>query len=153
MLVFGSHACGPPSHTPMQVIDTEKGKALADEYSIKFLETSAKNSINVEEAFITLAKDIKKRLIDTPEAGMCFLSVHATRFALSGRVSPTGMVSPTHTLYSLARLCRWWWQEGRGSAGHHQTGRLCTRTKEVLLIFFPGTAHFLFRTFFFLTCT
>jgi Ras-related protein Rab-8A len=50
-----------------KVVDTAKGKALADQYGIKFLETSAKNSINVDEAFITLARDIKKRLIDTVE--------------------------------------------------------------------------------------
>jgi len=48
-----------------KVIDTARGKALADEYGIKFLETSAKNSINVEEAFISLVKDIKKRLDET----------------------------------------------------------------------------------------
>jgi len=52
-----------------KVVDSARGKALADEYAIKFLETSAKNSINVEEAFITLAKDIKKRLIDNQQDG------------------------------------------------------------------------------------
>lgn len=51
-----------------KVIDTERGQALADEYGIKFMETSAKNSINVDKAFITLAKDIKKRIIDNNEA-------------------------------------------------------------------------------------
>jgi Ras-related protein Rab-8A len=51
-----------------RVVDSVKGKALADEYRIKFLETSAKNSINVDEAFISLARDIKKRLIDTQES-------------------------------------------------------------------------------------
>jgi Ras-related protein Rab-8A len=53
----------------IQVISTEKGQALADEYGIKFMETSAKNSINVDKAFITLAKDIKKRLIDNDAGG------------------------------------------------------------------------------------
>lgn len=51
------------------MISTEKGQALADEYGIKFMETSAKNSINVDKAFITLAKDIKKRLIDNDASG------------------------------------------------------------------------------------
>lgn len=48
-------------------VTKERGEQLAVEYGIKFLETSAKNSINVEEAFFTLARDIKikmeKRLV------------------------------------------------------------------------------------------
>jgi Ras-related protein Rab-8A len=48
-----------------KLIAKEQGQALADEFGINFLETSAKANINVEEAFFTLARDIKKRLIDT----------------------------------------------------------------------------------------
>jgi len=48
-----------------KTISKEQGQALADEFGIRFLETSAKANINVEEAFFTLARDIKKRLIDT----------------------------------------------------------------------------------------
>lgn len=39
----------------------ERGEALAIEYGIKFMETSAKASINVEDAFYTLARDIKTK--------------------------------------------------------------------------------------------
>ncbi|EAS01075.2 small guanosine triphosphatase family (GTPase)-like Ras family protein (macronuclear) [Tetrahymena thermophila SB210] len=40
----------------------EEGKELADSLGIKFIETSALNSNNVETAFITLATEIKSRV-------------------------------------------------------------------------------------------
>lgn len=38
-----------------------KLQAFADELGIPFLETSAKDSINVEQAFLTMAAEIKKK--------------------------------------------------------------------------------------------
>ncbi len=53
-----------------KVVDEEAARALAAEYGIKFMEASAKSNIGVDDAFITLAKDIKARLIDPgSEAG------------------------------------------------------------------------------------
>lgn len=53
----------------MPQVSRERGEQLAIEYGIKFMETSAKNSINVEDAFFTLARDIKaqteKKLVRT----------------------------------------------------------------------------------------
>merc|ERR1712212_1169068 len=43
-------------------VSKERGEKLALEYGIKFMETSAKASINVEEAFFTLARDIKAKM-------------------------------------------------------------------------------------------
>lgn len=51
-----------------KVVETIRGQQLADEYSIKFFETSAKSNINVVESFTAIAKDIKKRLMDNPNA-------------------------------------------------------------------------------------
>ncbi|MBA0637499.1 hypothetical protein Godav_022079, partial [Gossypium davidsonii] len=48
-----------------QAVPTSKGQALADEYGIKFFETSAKTNLNVEEVFFSIARDIKQRLADT----------------------------------------------------------------------------------------
>ena len=45
-------------------VATARGQALADQHGIRFFETSAKNGINIEEAFSTIARDIKKRLLD-----------------------------------------------------------------------------------------
>lgn len=42
-------------------VSKERGEQLAVEYGIKFMETSAKASVNVEEAFHTLARDIKTK--------------------------------------------------------------------------------------------
>lgn len=39
-------------------VSTEEGQAFAEFYGVKFLETSAKTGLNVEEAFETIARDI-----------------------------------------------------------------------------------------------
>jgi len=40
-----------------------ESQAFADELGIPFLETSAKDSINVEQAFLTMAAEIKKKYL------------------------------------------------------------------------------------------
>jgi Ras-related protein Rab-1A len=40
-------------------VSVEEGKALAEGLKVPFVETSAKNSTNVEQAFLMMAKDIK----------------------------------------------------------------------------------------------
>jgi len=49
-------------------VSKDRGEQLAIEYGIKFMETSAKASINVEEAFFTLARDIKAKMEKKLEA-------------------------------------------------------------------------------------
>lgn len=43
---------------------------FADELAIPFLETSAKSATNVEQAFMTMASEIKNRMATAPSAKM-----------------------------------------------------------------------------------
>ncbi|KAG0448262.1 hypothetical protein HPP92_027899 [Vanilla planifolia] len=51
-----------------RVVPFEAGKALADEVGIPFLETSAKDATNVEQAFMKMTADIKSRMASQPTA-------------------------------------------------------------------------------------
>ena len=47
--------------TNKRAVEHDNAKAFADELNIPFLETSAKNSSNVEQAFLTMAAQIKNK--------------------------------------------------------------------------------------------
>jgi len=49
-----------------RAVQTEQAKEFADSLGIEFLETSAKNSTNVEKAFHTMASHIKMRMKSAP---------------------------------------------------------------------------------------
>mmetsp|Transcript_25864 Transcript_25864/g.40134 ORF Transcript_25864/g.40134 Transcript_25864/m.40134 type:complete len:208 (+) Transcript_25864:153-776(+) len=46
-----------------KVVSTEEGAKLAKEFNMEFWEASAKNDVNVEQSFISLAKNVKDRLV------------------------------------------------------------------------------------------
>jgi Ras-related protein Rab-1A len=52
--------------TTKRQVETEAAKEFADSANIPFLETSAKNATNVEDAFMTMAGEIKKRMASQP---------------------------------------------------------------------------------------
>ncbi|XP_040291657.1 ras-related protein Rab-37 isoform X3 [Bufo bufo] len=47
--------------TSGRVVRTEDGESLAKDYGIPFMETSAKTGVNVELAFMAIAKELKQR--------------------------------------------------------------------------------------------
>jgi len=57
--------------TSKKVVEYAVAKEFSDQLTIPFLETSAKNATNVEQAFLTMAKQIKDRMgsTSTPAGG------------------------------------------------------------------------------------
>lgn len=55
--------------TTKKVVDYTTAKEYADTLNIPFLETSAKNSTNVEQAFMTMAAEIKNRMGPSSSGG------------------------------------------------------------------------------------
>jgi small GTP-binding protein len=54
--------------TTKKVVDYNTAKEFADGLGIPLLETSAKNATNVEEAFVTMTKEIKSRMANSGPA-------------------------------------------------------------------------------------
>lgn len=52
--------------TTKKVVDYAVAKEFADQIGVSLLETSAKNATNVEQAFLTMAKQIKDRSVPIP---------------------------------------------------------------------------------------
>ncbi len=51
--------------TDARQVSMDEGKELAEHYNVRFLETSAKDCKNVEEAFIMMTREIKSRVAIT----------------------------------------------------------------------------------------
>jgi len=52
--------------TAERKVKTEEGEELAKQYKIPFVETSARNSANIDQAFIQMIKTITERVSGTP---------------------------------------------------------------------------------------
>merc|ERR1739845_228643 len=50
-----------------KVVSYDEAKELADSLNIQFMETSAKNAHNVEQAFQSMAREIKQRVAAQPQ--------------------------------------------------------------------------------------
>merc|ERR1712188_137636 len=51
-----------------KVVAYDEAKELADSLGVRFMETSAKNAHNVEQAFQIMASEIKNRVASQPQA-------------------------------------------------------------------------------------
>merc|ERR1739848_471326 len=79
--------------TTKRQVDSEAAKEFATQVSIPFLETSAKNATNVEDAFMTMAGEIKKLMATAPSLLRVTRAKSTFRARLS-RSSPRAAARP-----------------------------------------------------------
>merc|ERR1712039_453636 len=61
-ILLGNKADCDPTR---RAIEPARGQALADEFGITFIETSAKSGLNVEHAFVSITEAVQQRLQNT----------------------------------------------------------------------------------------
>eukprot|EP01041_Mallomonas_annulata_P008520 gene8520-17570_t len=71
-------------------VSYEEGESLAKEYNIHFFETSAKQDINVEKAFLTIATDVKNRLIVDGSGGSAAAATGGHRLGAASKPQSSG---------------------------------------------------------------
>ncbi|KAL0964879.1 hypothetical protein UPYG_G00330330 [Umbra pygmaea] len=59
-----------------RVIKRDEGEKLAREYSVPFMETSAKTGVNVDLAFIAVAKELKHRAVHGQQPNESKFQIH-----------------------------------------------------------------------------
>jgi GTPase SAR1 family protein len=74
----------------LQAISYEEGAAVAKEFGIPFIETSAVNGVNVEEAFTKLIEDVYDSLEDAGAAGARNGVIQSGKGPSSGTRNPAG---------------------------------------------------------------
>lgn len=68
-----------------KVVAYDEAKELADSLGIQFMETSAKTCVNVEQAFVTMVAEIKKRDMSQPAATAEQRNLFGSATRLGGR--------------------------------------------------------------------
>lgn len=57
---------------PRQAVDRKQAEEFAKKHGVQMVEASAKSGDNVDDGFMKLAREVKKRLIDVnPDSSVC----------------------------------------------------------------------------------